>query len=169
MRTRWLVASVLVAMSLTLSAPQAGGAKAPKPVGAKKFEQLADAALAAMKQKAEELKIVGVAEVSYAEGDNVQGWISKMAVVGQMKKDGAAGKSGSNFLGIAYTKAAEMADTLENSGSGKRPPLTGEYGWQGGVIGAVKSGHVIVSFSGGKSEEDVQVSKAGLAVMTAGL
>jgi len=92
-----------------------------------------------------------------------------MAVVGQMKKEGAAGKSGSNFLAIAYSKAAEMADTLENSGGGKRAPLTGEFGWQGGVIGAVKSGHVIVSFSGGKADEDVQVSKVGLAVMTAGL
>jgi hypothetical protein len=33
----------------------------------------------------------------------------------------------------------------------------------------VKGGALIVSFSGGKSEDDVQVSKAGLAVMKRGL
>jgi len=36
------------------------------------------------------------------------------------------------------------------------------------VVEQVKGGWVIVSFSGGKSEDDVQVSKAGLAVVKAG-
>jgi hypothetical protein len=62
-----------------------------------------------------------------------------------------------------------MADTLENSGTAKRPPMTGEFGWQGGVVAEVKGSYVIVSFSGGKSEDDVQVSKAGLEVMKKGL
>jgi hypothetical protein len=62
-----------------------------------------------------------------------------------------------------------MADTGVNSGTAKRPPMTGEFGWQGGVIEKVKGGALIVSFSGGKSEDDVQVSKAGLAVMKRGL
>ena len=38
-------------------------------------------------------------------------------------------------------------------------------GRQGGVVERVKSGYAIVSFSGGKSEDDVQVSKAGLEVL----
>jgi hypothetical protein len=80
-------------------------------------------------------------------------------------KDPAAREKGNNLLGIAYAKAAEMADTLEDSGTAKRPPMTGEFGWQGGVIAKVKTGYLIVAFSGGKSEDDVQVSKVGLEVM----
>jgi uncharacterized protein GlcG (DUF336 family) len=58
-----------------------------------------------------------------------------------------------------------MAATLKDSGSGIRPILTGELGWQGGVVSKGKSGIVIAAFSGGRSEDDVQVSRAGLAVL----
>jgi uncharacterized protein GlcG (DUF336 family) len=43
--------------------------------------------------------------------------------------------------------------------------MTGEYGWQGGVIAKAKDGWAIAAFSGGKSEDDVEVSKAGVAVL----
>jgi hypothetical protein len=143
----------------------AEAANAPRPVNPKKFLVLADATLAAMRARAAELKIGGVAVVSYAPGDSIQGWTSKMAVVGRMKDDPSATSKGSNLLGIAYAKAAEMADTLQNSGTATRPPMTGEFGWQGGVVAKVKSGYLIVAFSGGKSEDDVQVSKTGLEVL----
>jgi len=107
--------------------------------------------------------------VSYAQGDTIQGWTSKMAVVGRMKDAPSATEKGNNLLGIAYAKSAEMADTLENSGTAKRLPMTGEFGWQGGVIARVKTGFAIVAFSGGKSEDDVQVSKAGLEVLKGAL
>jgi hypothetical protein len=62
-----------------------------------------------------------------------------------------------------------MADTLQNSGTAKRPPMTGEFGWQGGVMAKTKTGYAIVAFSGGKSEDDVQVSQAGLEVLKGAL
>lgn len=129
------------------------------------FNALADEALAAMKKRAGELKIGGVAVVAYFEGDEVKAWSSKMVVVGKRKDEPSTGNNGANLVGIAYTKAAEMADTLKDSGSGVRPPMTGEYGWQGGVIAKTKNGWAIAAFSGGKSEDDVETSKAGLAVL----
>ena len=33
-----------------------------------------------------------------------------------------------------------MAETLKDSGSGVRPPMIGEYGWQGGVIAKAEHG-----------------------------
>jgi len=69
----------------------------------------------------------------------------------------------SNVLGVAYTKAAEMADTLQNSGGGLRPPYKGEFGFKGGVIQKTSSGYLLAVFSGGKSEDDVAVAQAGLA------
>jgi len=141
----------------------------PEQGSAKTFDVSADAALLAMKKHATELKIGGVAVVAYFEGDTLQAWSSKMVVVGRMKDAPSTGNNGSNLLGIAYAKAAEMADTLQNSGSGTRSPMIGEFGWQGGVIARAKSGYVIAAFSGGKSEDDVEVSKAGLEVLKSGL
>src|SRR6266705_1193126 len=98
------------------------------------FCEVADQALLAMKQRALELNMKGVAMVAASEGGRVQSWISKMLVVGSMKKDASTDDPEMNVLAVAYSKAAEMADTLRNSGIGMRPPLKGEFGWPGGVI-----------------------------------
>ena len=47
-----------------------------------------------------------------------------MIVVGKFIKDDT------NLLAVVYTKAAEMADTLKDSGSGVRPKKKAENGWQ---------------------------------------
>jgi uncharacterized protein len=133
------------------------------------FEALADSALLAMRKRAEELGIGGVAVVAYFDGDSIKSWTSKMLVVGRMKDDPSASSKGANLLGIAYAKAAEMADTLKDSGSNVRPPMTGEFGWNGGVIVRGKNGYLVGAFSGGKSEDDVKVSKAGVAQLGTGL
>ena len=139
---------------------------APRPAtSAKHFDSAANAALLAMKQRAAELNITGVAVVAYFEGDTIQSWTSKMLVVGRMKDMPTATSKGSNLLGIAYAKASEMAETLKDSGSQVRPPMTGEFGWTGGVILPGKSGHLIAAFSGGKSEDDVKVSRAGVETL----
>jgi hypothetical protein len=43
--------------------------------------------------------------------------------------------------------------------------MTGETGWQGGLIKKGKTGHLISAFSGGPSESDLKVSLAGLEVL----
>jgi len=143
-------------------------AASPKPPSPKKLEALEAQAIEVMKAKANSLSIQGVAVVSYAPGPTVDSWTSKMAVVGHLT-DPKASANGNNLLGIAYAKSAEMASTLQDSGTAKRPPMTGEFGWQGGTILRISSGYIVVAFSGGKSEDDLQVSKAGLEVMKNGL
>ena len=133
------------------------------------FDAVADKALLAMKKRAEELNVKGVALVAYAEGDTVQAWSSKMVVVGHLTDGQSATRKGNNLLGIAYTKAAEMADTLKDSGSKVRPPMTGEYGYQGGLVAKGKTGILIVAFSGGPSEDDLKVSHAGMDIMASNL
>jgi hypothetical protein len=141
-----------------------------KPVGSTSgFYAVADTALVAMRARAAELKIGGVAVVAYFEGDTIQSWSSKMVVVGKYKDEPTETNKGSNLLAIVYAKAAEMADTHKDSGSQVRPPMTGEVGWQGGVIAQGKTGYMIAAFSGGKSEDDVEVSRAGLAKLKTGL
>ncbi len=162
MKKALLVLGMLLAIGLTAIDARA---QSSKPINAQKFDALANAALAAMKQRAAELKVSGVAVIAYAPGDTVQAWTSKMAVVGHMIDPPSATGKGNNLLGIAYAKAAEMASTLQNSGTAQRPPFVGEFGWQGGVVAQTRTGYVIVAFSGGKSEDDVQVSNSGLAVL----
>lgn len=136
----------------------------------KDFEALADKALLAMEKRAGELNIKGVAVVACSKGDTVKSWSSKMIVVGNLTA-GPSPKSptGSNFLAIAYAKAAEMASTQKDSGSQVRPPMTGETGWKGGVVARGKTGLLFAAFSGGPSEDDVKVSRAGLQVLSATL
>ena len=157
-----------ILLALTFSAATLLAAGAPKPPTPKNLEAHESQTIEVMKAKAAALNIQGVAVVSYAPGTTVDNWTSKMAVVGRLT-DPKASVNGNNLLGIAYAKSAEMASTLQDSGTAKRPPMTGEFGWQGGTILRVSSGHIIIAFSGGKSEDDLQVSKAGLEVMKNGL
>jgi hypothetical protein len=157
------VRNLLFLLAFVVSVTVASSAKSSKPVNAKRFDSAAQAALAAMKQRAGELNIQGVAVVSFAPGDTIQAWSSQMAVVGHMT-DHTNGEKGNNLLAIAYAKASEMANTLKDSGTSGHPPMTGEFGWQGGVMARVANGYIIVAFSGGKSEDDIKVSQAGLAV-----
>jgi len=133
------------------------------------FDGLANSALAAMKKRADELGIGGVAVVAYFPGDKIQYWSSKMLVIGRMRDEPSDTNKGANLIGIAYAKAVEMADTLKDSGSQVRPPMTGELGWQGGVIVRGKNGYLIAAFSGGKSEDDVKISTAGVEELKTGL
>ena len=129
------------------------------------FDELADSALAAMTKRAEELKIKGAAVLAYIEGDSTKSWSSKMAVVGTMKNAPTEKNKGANLLAIAYSKAAEMAETLKDSGNAGRPPMTGETGWQGGLIKKCKTGYLIAAFSGGPSDADLKVAQAGLEIL----
>ncbi|HEY2857200.1 MAG TPA: hypothetical protein VGJ21_02160 [Terracidiphilus sp.] len=155
---------VMLALVVAFTCVAQVAAKTPKPVSGKRFDAAAQAALAAMKSRAAELKIEGVAVVAFAPGDTIQSWMSQMAVVGHMT-DHTNGDKGNNLLAIANAKASEMANTLKDSGTSGKTPMTGEFGWQGGVMVKVAHGYIIVAFSGGKSADDVETSKAGLAAM----
>jgi len=154
---------LLVLTLFPVQAAQPQSAACPQTGSAGAFEETGNEALAAMRTRANELKIGGVAVVAFMPGQDLQSWTSKMIVVGRYKDLPGTTDKGSNLLGIAYAKASEMADTLKDSGSNIRPPMTGEFGWQGGVIARTETGYLIAAFSGGKSEDDLEVSRAGLA------
>lgn len=160
-----LIAAGMAPLSTSFVSAQEQAA-APAGRRGRGFTAAADEALAAMVKRAGELKIKGVALVASTEGDTVTSWSSKMKVVGSMTNAPSQKDHGSNLLAIAYAKAAEMADTLKDSGSAGRPPMTGETGWQGGLIAKGKNGYLIAAFSGGPSEDDLRVSRAGLDVLT---
>jgi hypothetical protein len=124
--------------------------------GEKIFNKQADRCLEIMEQTALKLSIQGAAIVAFIPGDVTESWIEKMKIVGKLTD------AKSNFLAIANSKAAEMAETHKDSGSGIRDPKSGEFGYKGGVTIKVTSGYIMAVFSGGSGEQDVEVAKAGL-------
>lgn len=112
----------------------------------------ADEALALMKQEALTMNIKGVGLVCYIPGTETQSWTSKMIVVK------TTGSPRQNFIAVAHSKAAEMAETLTNSGSKVREPKTGEFGYIGGVIKKIDTGYLLATFSGATGEQDLEVS-----------
>ncbi len=138
------------------SVSQAKTNKGNEKSGEKIFIKQADKSLALIEQAAQKISIKGVAIIAFIPGDKTTSWISKMKVVGHLTD----GKN--NLLGIASAKASEMADTHLDSGIGVREIYSGELGYKGGLIKKVNGGYILAVFSGGKSEQDLEVSKIGL-------
>lgn len=127
--------------------------------GEKTFLKHVDRSLVLMEQAADKLGIKGVAVMIFIPGEETVSGVSKMKVVGSMTRKTV------NFLAVANSKIAEMADTHLDSGSKVREPLTGETGWRGGLIKKVESGYIMAAFSGGTEDEDIVVAKAGIENM----
>lgn len=124
--------------------------------GEARFLEHADECLSIMADAANGMSIQGVAVVAYLSGEETGSWTSKMKVVGALSNEKA------NYLAIAYSKAAEMAETHKNSSTALRKPLFGEFGYKGGMIQQVKSGYILTVFSGATGEQDAEVATLGL-------
>lgn len=147
---------ILILMSVNKLDINARGISGKEP---KTFIKHTDACFAQMEKTANDMDVKGACVLAYIPGDVSKTWISAMHIVGAIKNEGA------NFLAIAYSKAAEMADTYKNSGSGVREPLHGEFGYQGGVIKKVKSGYILAVFSGASGEQDFEIASKGLEML----
>ena len=123
------------------------------------FIDYADTCLGVIEQSAQSLLIKGVAFIAFIPGDTTLSWISKIKVIGALTGGNV------NYLAIACSKASEMASTLKNSGSGVRVPMVGEFGYKGGVIKKVSGGYILAVFSGGTSDQDVEVANNGLDLL----
>jgi len=165
MRRDRVVLSVVVSSIIGVAMVGLGGgggvsAQAPTVVdAAAAFDGAAERALEAMAKEAVARQMKGVAVIAFVPGDATRSWSSRMRVVDAFVLGQA------NVLGIAYAKMSEMADTLENSGSGKRPPHHGELGYKGGAIRKVAGGHLLAAFSGGKDTDDLDVANLGLDLL----
>jgi hypothetical protein len=150
--TQLLVTAVFIfGMLFPASAQSDSGVK-----GEKILFKHGDSSLALMEEAAREMSVKGVALIAFIPGDSTTKWVSKMSVVGALKNNSA------NYLAIAYSKAAEMADLYKDSGSKTREPLHGEFGYQGGIIKKVDSGYILAVFSGASGEQDTEISNVGV-------
>ena len=130
------------------------------------FQIKASKIIDAMEKQANKLQVKGVILVNHMD-ENGHSWNSFMKAVDIIKKvpDNPEGQSysGYNYIGIAYSKAAEMADTKFNSGSEIRAPYQGEFGYTGGAIKKIDSGYLLTVFSGATGEQDFEIAQAGIS------
>ena len=124
------------------------------------FTTVANLALRAMADRAQAMGVQGAAVVAWATLSPARQWTSHLHIVGSMTS------GTNNLIAIAYSKAAEMADTLIDSGSEIRPPLRGEFGCKGGVIRPLAGGHILAVFSGATGEQDVDISLAAFQLFS---
>ncbi len=129
------------------------------------FQVVAGRMITEMEKHARKLGVKGVIVVASMDVAGFS-WVSQMKAVETMKaipENPAQEKyPGTNFIAVAYSKAAEMADTKLISGSNVRPPYQGEFGYQGGMIKKVPSGFILTVFSGATGEQDFEIAKAGM-------
>lgn len=147
----FLIMPILFSFTLNLNAQLSAGERV--------FTKHADDCLRVMEQAALNMQVKGVAVLAFIPGDTSETWISKMKVAGVLSNEKA------NYLAVAYSKAGEMAETFQDSGSGVREPKLGEFGWQGGVIKKVKTGYLLATFSGATGEQDVEIANKGLTCL----
>ena len=122
------------------------------------FATKTNSCLAVMELKAQEMNIKGVGLIALFDNKN-NNWNSKMRIMGALKNESV------NFLSVAYSKAGEMVDTLQNSGTTDRTSLLGEFGFLGGVIKKVETAYLLAVFSGASGEEDTVIAQLGLDFM----
>ncbi len=118
-------------------------------------------ALDAMQDHAGKIGGQGVAVVAWLASSESDQWEARMRVVGRLIQENPDGKK-FNLIAVAWSKAAEMCVSHRNSGDRTREKLTGELGYRGGVIASLGGGFVVAAFSGATSEQDVEISRAGL-------
>lgn len=148
----FFIISIAICYSYNVSAQNSSKVK-----NEKSFVKYSNDALAIMEKRAKDLSIIGVAIVGFIPEEKTSSWVSKMKVVGVISN------AKTNYLAIAFSKASEMAITLQNSGSDKsRKPLQGEFGYQGGLIKKINTGYIFTVFSGGSTENDLLVAQEGL-------
>ena len=131
----------------------------------KDFQSVASKIILEMEYHAKKLGVKGVIVVASMDTAG-SSWVSQMKAVSAMKKipehPEKESYPGYNFIGIAYSKAAEMADTKINSGSKVRPAYQGEFGYEGGMIEKTDSGFILTVFSGATGEQDFEIATVGM-------
>jgi len=110
-----------------------------------------------MSAKASEMNLRGTSAAGYFDANKT--------LISQAKDCGKMFENNFNSLAVAFSKIAEMCDTLKNSGSQVRPPYKGEFGWVGGAIKQVGAIYYVAAFSGAKGEEDLAIAEYGLAIV----
>jgi hypothetical protein len=130
-----------------------------------------DMAVLEIGKRAKELGITGVA-VALIRGMESKIFTPTFLVVEKPWRDPDPSRgeddSGTNYLAVAWSKIAQMLDTLSMSGPvrGRKPKL-GEFDLPGGCVSFGNNDFILLtSFSGGTLEQDIKAARPGLQVLT---
>lgn len=116
-------------------------------------------ALDDMEQKALQMKVQGVGVACFLDtAQSDVDWIGEMKVVQTPYNL----KEGWNLVAIAWSKAGEVIASNANSGNPDRENLMGELAFVGGAYEKCEGFKLAFAFSGGTSEEDLEIAEYGI-------
>lgn len=121
-----------------------------------------------MAKKARSMNMQGVAVASVLPKDSEVDWIGEMKVV-NTPYNAEGGDKGWNLVAIAWSKAGEVIASGADSGDPDRKCMTGELNYTGGAYGESENYKFAFAFSGGLSEDDLEVAKFGISYLKAKL
>lgn len=127
-------------------------------------------ALKAMESYAQRIGVnKGVAFISVQKDDEYMGTlkflvVNKVMVREPEGREVEAIEAGTNYFGVAMGKLAYMMSAKNNSGTNKQLHR-GEMPYQGGLIEEIGRYFIYVGFSGGTEDQDVDISRVGMAFL----
>lgn len=114
-----------------------------------------------MEMKAREMDMKGVAVASVLPKDSQNDWIAEMKVVDKTFNVEDS-EQGWNLVAIAWSKAGEVIVSGADSGNPDRKCMIGELNYVGGAYDENDAYKFAFAFSGGTSEDDLEVAKYGI-------
>lgn len=120
--------------------------------------------LEAMAEKARSMNMHGVGVASVLPKESKIDWIGEMKVV-DTPYNADGGDKGWNLVAIAWSKAGEVIASGADSGNPERKCMTGELNFTGGAYDESENYKFAFAFSGGLSEDDLEVAKYGISYM----
>lgn len=104
---------------------------------------------------------VSVITVSHPDVDNYK--LTLSLTNNQQVRADVPEKADVNYVGVAYAKAAQMQRT--GKFSGRDDGFIGEVPYRGGLCFEKDGYSVLVSYSGGTEDEDVEIATIGISAM----
>ncbi len=117
-----------------------------------------------MAKKAKAMNMQGVAVASVLPKESAVDWIGEMKVV-DTPFNAEGGDKGWNLVAIAWSKAGEVIASGADSGNPERKCMTGELNYTGGAYDESEHYKFAFAFSGGLSEDDLEVAKFGISYL----
>ncbi len=123
--------------------------------------QLLGLVLKAMLEKAKEMGVMGAASIEIIDsGRQSLGVFNAHTRLTREPKKGKGEDTGINYGAVVWTKMAQMKATLKDSGPQEVLPK-GVLGYRGGICRQIDNCYLLIAFSGGTEDQDVEISEAG--------
>lgn len=103
-----------------------------------------------------EAGVAAIMVTNIHDGSTITDWIPLNGRIEREPRPNDPNDTGTNYLGVVFSKIAEMMSTGKNSGELKRKSKKGELGYRGGITWQTENFVFYLAFSGGTEKQDLE-------------